>query len=295
MDTVRTLSNLRVAPILKLLSDIPQPFESSQLYSSSRDEKFVDESLRKSVFRAIVDEKLFGEMQVIVDKLNEDDPNYKYMLRRNDVTHIKYETGGFFNRHRDFLSTTSNMIEEFTLIVCVTPDELASDVEGGGTVIFCHDEAKIFDTTTPGCGLLFRKDFEHVGLEITKGNKHIVTANIWATRKNSGQVLLVTFPRQKKLQLPEIDAMNVKEMKEELHGYDTTGDGNLRDKGSHRRSKTGSRDEHSQGGCQFQQEPRPLDRCSHWNAQGACGVGQSPCFGSRPGSSNCYHLRMQGL
>jgi len=136
MDTVRTLSNLRVAPILKLLSDIPQPFESSQLYSSSRDEKFVDESLRKSVFRAIVDEKLFGEMQVIVDKLNEDDPNYKYMLRRNDVTHIKYETGGFFNRHRDFLSTTSNMIEEFTLIVCVTPDELASDVEGGGTVIF---------------------------------------------------------------------------------------------------------------------------------------------------------------
>ena len=43
---------------------------------------------------------------------------------------------GFFKRHRDFNSTTSNMIEEFSLIICVTPDdEAAKGVEGGETAI----------------------------------------------------------------------------------------------------------------------------------------------------------------
>ena len=55
----------------------------------------------------------------------------------------------------------------------------------------------IFDTTTPGSALLFWKDMEHAGNVLKKGNKHIVTANIWATRANeSKQVLLVIYPLQ---------------------------------------------------------------------------------------------------
>ena len=151
--------------------------------------------LRQSVFRAIADAKLFDLVDSIVSKLNQDDRSYKYTLRRNDVTHIKYEKGGFFKRHRDYLSTTSNLIEEFTLLLCVTPaNETKSDV-GGDTNIHLFGGAKTFDTTTTGNGILFRKDLEHEGMELLSGEKHIITANIWATRREqSTQVLLVTFP-----------------------------------------------------------------------------------------------------
>ena len=155
--------------------------------------------LRKSVFRPIKDAKLFNLVDNVISGLNEDDDSYRYTLRRNDITHIKYERGGFFKRHRDYLSTTSNLVEEFTLVLCVTPaDQAASDqVSGGDTTIHAFGTSKTFDTTTTGCGILFRKDLEHEGMELKSGEKHIITANIWATRKEdeqSKQVLLVTFP-----------------------------------------------------------------------------------------------------
>jgi hypothetical protein len=85
-------------------------------------------------------------------------------------------------------------------LVCVTPTDLAKDVEGGGTTIFTYGGAKTFDTTSTGSGILFRKDLEHEGVELKAGEKHIITANIWATRKQqSGQVLLVTFPTNAKI------------------------------------------------------------------------------------------------
>ena len=44
-------------------------------------------------------------------------------------------------------------------------------------------------------GVLFRKDLEHEGLELKRGEKHVITANLWAVRKEvSKQVLLVNFP-----------------------------------------------------------------------------------------------------
>ena len=102
---------------------------------------------------------------------------------------------GFFKRHKDFLSTTSNLIEEYTLLLCVTPADQAKGVIGGNTTIHTFGGAKTFDTTTTGSGILFRKDLEHEGMELTSGEKHIITANIWATRtEQSKQVLLVTFP-----------------------------------------------------------------------------------------------------
>ena len=100
--------------------------------------------------------------------------------------HITYHRG-FFKRHRDFLSTTSNLLEEFTLLLCVTPADEAGDAEGGDTSIYFFDGVKSFDTTATGSGILFRKDLEHEGMELVKGQKHIITANIWATRKESSK------------------------------------------------------------------------------------------------------------
>ncbi|KAL3937273.1 MAG: hypothetical protein SGARI_002183, partial [Bacillariaceae sp.] len=207
MDTVRSFSNLSIEGLQKYLENCQQPFEDSQLYSAARDEKFVDKSLRKSSFRAIVDPKLFDLVEKdIVTLLNKDDPSYEYSLRRNDITHIVYDKGGFFDRHQDYLSTTSNLVQEFTLLICVTPKDLlvgAASMNdcGGNTKLYSYGgkHSKTFDTTTPGCGLLFRKDLEHEGTQLTSlPTKHILTANLWATRKEfSDQVLLVTFPNDK--------------------------------------------------------------------------------------------------
>lgn len=39
---------------------------------------------------------------------------------------------GFFKPHRDFTSMVSNMVEEFSCIICVTPEkEFTKGVEGG--------------------------------------------------------------------------------------------------------------------------------------------------------------------
>jgi hypothetical protein len=64
---------------------------------------------------------------------------------------------------QDFLSVTSNLVEEFTLILCVTPEGLGAS--GGETIIYPYASKKgtAYDTTTPGNGLLFRKDLEHAG------------------------------------------------------------------------------------------------------------------------------------
>lgn len=92
----------------------------------------------------------------------------------------------------------------YSLIVCVTPEEeAAKGVEGGETSIISYGGLnsnpieKIFDTKTPGCALLFRKDLNHEGKELIKGVKHIITANIFAVKKTlSEQVLYVTFPEE---------------------------------------------------------------------------------------------------
>ena len=88
------------------------------------------------------------------------------------------------------------MVEEFTLLLCVTPKDLADTVQGGETLIFPYasKEGVAFDTVTPGNGVIFRKDLEHAGGILKAGEKHILTANVWATRKQiSDQVLFVTF------------------------------------------------------------------------------------------------------
>jgi hypothetical protein len=74
-----------------------------------------------------------------------------------------------YNKHRNFNSTMSNIVEEFSLIICVTPLELAQTTKGGQTAVVTFGGVdskpteKLFDTTTPGSALLFQKDLNHEG------------------------------------------------------------------------------------------------------------------------------------
>ena len=193
---------------LAAASEDTTPFATSELYSSETNAKILDLELRRSRFRLFAQGKhreIFDIVDQTVQWLNESDQEYSYQLRRNDITEIRYARGDFFKKHKDYLSTTSNLVEEFTLILCVTPSERLAPVDkagrggdsGGETLIYPYasPEGVSFDTTTPGHGLLFRKDLEHAGNVLRAGEKHILTANLWATRQqNSSQVLLVTFP-----------------------------------------------------------------------------------------------------
>ena len=113
MEFVRELSGLSIAPVLAHLASSQIPFEASQLYDSQKDEKISDPSLRRSKFRLFKDARLFDMLQDgIIGEVNRTDTSKTYYLVRNDITHIVYGPGDFFKRHSDYLSVTSNIVEE---------------------------------------------------------------------------------------------------------------------------------------------------------------------------------------
>jgi len=197
-EFVRSFEGLDIGALSDFLRACPQPFAPSELYASATDTKYVDTQLRVSEFRSIVDKQLFDIVEQLVDGATADDPKFHYILRRNDVQHIRYQPGGFFKPHRDYLSTVSNTLEEITMLICCTP-EAAAACEGGGTKIHSYTTAQVYATNAPGCAVLFRKDLEHECMPLVSGEKHIVSLNLWAMKKRSAtekkQVMLVTFPR----------------------------------------------------------------------------------------------------
>ena len=204
------------------------PFNQSQLYSPKEEVKFVDTEQRTSKYRDIQDPDLYEACEELVIHLNHEDDTRSFHLVRNNVTHIIYEKGGFFKRHNDFLSLTSNIVEEYTLILCITPTDKASETVGGETLVHVrkttsapnsddeneigastaetkpststsNDEVFTFTskaTVTPGHMLLFRKDQDHEGALLEAGEKHILTLNLWSMKKTSERTLMVVFPQQ---------------------------------------------------------------------------------------------------
>jgi hypothetical protein len=174
----------------------------TRLFDSSKETKFVDESLRSSFFRIFEKKEMFDIFEETIMKVVNDasvNPiakSKRYQLVRSDVTEIIYPIGGFFKKHKDYLSLTSNSIQEYTLIVCppfstqqeqdlssssAIDDDDVVVVVGGETLIHSNGETFTSSATTkPGGALLFRKDLEHEGAVLKSGNKRIVTVNLWA-------------------------------------------------------------------------------------------------------------------
>lgn len=101
---VREIHDIDVASLAAYLNKSEAPFQSSALYSVADEGRFVDETLRLSKFRTFSDAALFGIVRHIVDGISDADPKTTFRLVENDITHIRYETGGFFKPHADYLS-----------------------------------------------------------------------------------------------------------------------------------------------------------------------------------------------
>ena len=95
MDTVKFYNDLDITNIQTYLSKCDKPFETSPLYSSETEETYVDTERRLSVYRTIVDPKLFDLVEDLMTVINRGDNEYQYVLWKNgsDITHIKYEEG----------------------------------------------------------------------------------------------------------------------------------------------------------------------------------------------------------
>lgn len=167
-----------------------QDLKTSELYSSVEDKKFVDLDKRSSKFKTFSEPFLFDKIEQLVKEINKLDDYYSFTLVRNNVTYIEYGKGDFFKEHEDYLSVTSNVIEEFTLLLCMD-----ADCTGGETILHLN---KLFNhesksSITKYHGLLFRKDIRHEGKILTSGYKKILTLNLWAVPKSSDKLFILKF------------------------------------------------------------------------------------------------------
>jgi hypothetical protein len=156
---VYEFSGLDTSALIAHLASCPVPFEPSALYDAVSEEKRIDTELRQSTFRALTDAASFEITAALVATLSI--PHASLTLVRNDVTHIVYAKGGFFKAHQDFLSLVSNVVEEYTLLICALPADAGT--KGGETRITAGGGLEVVSkaTTTAGCALLFRKDLVH--------------------------------------------------------------------------------------------------------------------------------------
>ncbi|KAL6074676.1 hypothetical protein QOT17_004071 [Balamuthia mandrillaris] len=134
-------------------------FHPSELYNRLEARKHVDQGKRRSLFKTLSDGESFRLAQALVDK------STRWMAATTTSSCL-----------------SSNLLEEFTLILCVD-----ADCEGGETVFhlnrfFTHTSKA---SITPKHAVLFRKDLCHEGALLRRGYKQILTFNLWATPRNS--------------------------------------------------------------------------------------------------------------
>ena len=205
--------------IVTFLEEDKQEFQPSMIYHGESKSKKIATNTRSSIFKTIEKTELFDLCDQYIQKINEirqnnrsppqkkqkiekeDSLQGKYQLYRNDVTYIQYKKGDFFKKHEDYLSLTSNVIEEYTLIMCT---DASKNCVGGETKIelnknYSHESTS---TKTPFHSLIFRKDLNHEGFRVMMGHKHIMTLNLWKLKDenslNNERVVIVSFPNDKR-------------------------------------------------------------------------------------------------
>lgn len=198
-----------VSSIQDYLNKNDKAFSDSLVYETSSQKKLLKKEKRNSKFRIFEDKDLFDLCYELVEHIN-NISNNKYILYKNDITHIKYSDGGYFKVHEDYLSLSSNMVEEYTLIMCVDSDIIS----GGRTILHINQffKHKSDSTITPGNVLIFRKDLPHEG-EKVGGRKEILTLNLWKIINND-EIIVVQFNDDSKTHL--LSVKNILSF-----GYDT--------------------------------------------------------------------------
>ena len=206
--------DLNTQPLINRLKFYDRPWSTSDVYAVQTKQNVVDTTVRKSQFRHVYFPSFLDsrtahdsvEMHThrgairFLEMFNESSERYAFNLRpESHATQIRYGQGDFFGAHSDYLPSTSNMFEEFTLIVSLQPETLEpSSIVGGGTRIVSHIGETLTSnaTTSYEGGLLFRKDLVHEGLVLERGEKNVILFDVIGKRRPSSRLFSVSFPRQ---------------------------------------------------------------------------------------------------
>jgi hypothetical protein len=177
-------------------------FQPSEVYNSLTEEKLIKPDKRTSEFRTLTTPEIFGIAKKVLERFNEKMKKASYCLFENDIMHIRYEAGGFFKDHEDYLSITSNLIDEYTLLICVDANSI-----GGETLLHLNEDFtyQCKKTIIPGGCLLFRKDISHEGSLIKSGTKEIVSFNVWLIKEDVSKILSVNFVNDERHVLLSVD------------------------------------------------------------------------------------------
>jgi len=179
-----------------------RPFDQSMVYNSLTDEKLLVPEERHSQFKTFLcheHKHLTTLCENYIQQINQRNKHINFMMVHNDITHIKYTEGGFFKSHEDYLSLTSNVIEEYTMIMCLDVDsDSPESTIGGETILHLNDHFQYPSraTTTKLHTLIFRKDIRHEGALIKRGRKEIMTLNLWGVKvdnDNNNRIIVVSF------------------------------------------------------------------------------------------------------
>lgn len=137
MQFVQEHPVLNINELEQSLNAINVPFQPSQVYNAQSDTKLVKPELRLSEFRTLDDSKLFEEADKLISYINSKQSGKKFILHKNDIMHIRYKGGGYFKPHEDYLSVTSNFLEEYSLIICIKGS--GNQLDGGRTILKLND------------------------------------------------------------------------------------------------------------------------------------------------------------
>lgn len=164
------------------------PFEESQIYVVNEKEKVINPEQRQSVFKLIKEKEGFELVEKLLEEINKNHSDINFKLVKNDLTHIKYQKGGFFIPHQDYLSLVSNIVQEYTMILC-----LKAECQGGETCFHINEffKYKSKNSITKGGIVIFRKDLVHEGCLIEEGYKEILTVNLYGYSMTSGQIVII--------------------------------------------------------------------------------------------------------
>ena len=171
--------------------------DNSHIFNNKTKINEYNPDIRKSKVIKTNKEIDFKILQNVVDLMNVELNKYDThgKLIWNEIDIIKYEQGGYFNKHRDFVNFISDQMKTYALLICLEGTE-----EGGETIIHLDQQNYITINESKNAGgcLLFRNELVHEGNIVKQGNKIIIKLDIHCFKNyklvnNYDDTLLVKF------------------------------------------------------------------------------------------------------
>ncbi|AEN03590.1 IL-1 receptor antagonist [Yokapox virus] len=161
------------------LSDSESKFEDSKVYDGEKEvnKSDVRQSQQCIVRKGEDHDDIFSTIKSLLEKELVD--NVLKIFVEDNFTFVKYEEGGFFKKHTDFVKLRAEDCLEYHLILY-----LEKPTSGGETAIYV-DDTKIITTND----VLFDKTLTHESLELKNGCKTVALFNVVIQYQQTDKIL----------------------------------------------------------------------------------------------------------